>query len=95
MTIKQFCRSVFLAQQGSISSKRICGVIGWFVCLGVLIYCTIYVIEAPAMIDTIIISSSALLGVDSIANIWKNHTQQNRTSGNRRAKDNGINYKQV
>ena len=71
MTIRQFCKSIFLAQQGSISSKRICGVIGWFVCLGILIYCTIAVIQAPVMIDTIIISSTALLGVDSIANIWK------------------------
>ena len=26
MTIRQFCKSIFLAQQGSISSKRICGV---------------------------------------------------------------------
>lgn len=71
MTIRQFCKSIFLAQQGSISSKRICGVIGWFVCLGILIYCTIAVIQAPVMIDTIIISSTALLGVDSITNIWK------------------------
>lgn len=71
MTVRQFCKSIFLAQQGSISSKRICGVIGWFVCLGILIYCTIAVIQAPVMIDTIIISSTALLGVDSITNIWK------------------------
>lgn len=71
MTIRQFCKSIFLAQQGSISSKRICGVTGWFVCLGILIYCTIAVIQAPVMIDTIIISSTALLGVDSITNIWK------------------------
>ena len=71
MTVRQFCKSIFLAQQGSISSKRICGVIGWFVCLGILIYCTIAVIQAPVMIDTVIISSTALLGVDSIANIWK------------------------
>ena len=71
MTVRQFCKSIFLAQQGSISSKRICGVMGWFVCLGILIYCTIAVIQAPVMIDTIIISSTALLGVDSITNIWK------------------------
>ena len=71
MTTKQFLKSIFLNQPNSISSKRICGVIGWFVCLGILIYCTIAVIQAPVMIDTIIISSTALLGVDSIANIWK------------------------
>ena len=77
MTVRQFCKSIFLAQQGSISSKRICGVIGWFVCLGILIYCTIAVIQAPVMIDTIIISSTALLGVDSITNIWKKPPDDN------------------
>lgn len=71
MTVRQFCKSIFLAQQGSISSKRICGVIGWFVCLGILIYCTIMVIQAPVMVDSIVIASTTLLGVDSIVNIWK------------------------
>lgn len=94
MTVRQFCKSIFLAQQGSISSKRICGVLGWFVCLGVLVYCTIMVIQAPVMIDTIIISSTALLGVDSITNIWKKPQQNNRTFGNHQ-NDDGINYKQV
>lgn len=71
MTTKQFLKSIFLNQPGSISSKRICGVIGWFICLGILIYCTIMVIQAPVMIDSIVIASTTLLGVDSITNIWK------------------------
>ena len=71
MTTKQFLKSIFLNQPGSISSKRICGVIGWFICLGILIYCTIMVIQAPVMVDSIVIASTTLLGVDSIANIWK------------------------
>lgn len=71
MTTKQFLKSIFLNQPNSISSKRICGVLGWLLCLGVLGYCTYNEIQAPVMIDTIIISSTALLGVDSITNIWK------------------------
>lgn len=77
MTTKQFLKSIFLNQPGSISSKRICGVIGWFICLGILIYCTIMVIQAPVMIDSIVIASTALLGVDSITNIWKKPPDDN------------------
>lgn len=71
MTTKQFLKSIFLNQPNSISSKRICGVLGWLLCLGVLGYCTYKEIQAPVMIDSIVIASTTLLGVDSIANIWK------------------------
>lgn len=71
MTIAQTVKSIFLAQSNTISSKRVCGVLGWLISLGVLIYCTISKIQAPVMIDTIVISSTALLGVDSITGIWK------------------------
>lgn len=71
MTIKQFFKSIFLNQPNSISSKRICGVLGWLLCLGVLGYCTYKEIQAPVMVDTIVVTSAALLGVDSIMNIWK------------------------
>lgn len=71
MTTKQFFKSIFLNQPNSISSKRICGVLGWLLCLGVLGYCTYKEIQAPVMVDSIVIASTTLLGVDSIANIWK------------------------
>ena len=71
MTTKQFLKSIFLNQPNSISSKRICGVLGWLLCLGVLGYCTFKQVQAPVMIDSIVIASTTLLGVDSIANIWK------------------------
>lgn len=70
MTTKQFLKSIFLNQPNSISSKRICGVLGWLLCLGVLGYCTYKEIQAPVMIDSIVIASTTLLGVDSITNIW-------------------------
>ena len=77
MTTKQFLKSIFLNQPNSISSKRICGVLGWFLCLGVLGYCTYKDIQAPVMVDTIVITSAALLGVDSIMNIWKRPPDDN------------------
>lgn len=77
MTAKQFLKSIFLNQPNSISSKRICGVLGWLLCLGVLGYCTYKDIQAPVMVDTIVITSAALLGVDSIMNIWKKPPDDN------------------
>ena len=77
MTTKQFLKSIFLNQPNSISSKRICGVLGWLLCLGVLGYCTYKEIQAPVMIDTIVVTSAALLGVDSVTNIWKKHPDDN------------------
>lgn len=77
MTIKEVIKSIFLAQDNTISSKRVCGVLGWIISLGVLIYCTLYNIQAPVMIDSVIIASTTLLGVDSITNIWK-RPRQNR-----------------
>lgn len=68
-------KEIFTAPSGMMSSKRISGVAGIIVCLGVLIYCTIKVIEAPALADTVLLTSSGLLGVDSVASIWKKHGQ--------------------
>ncbi|MDD7755230.1 MAG: hypothetical protein PUJ51_12115 [Clostridiales bacterium] len=33
-----------LDAKSSVSSKRFCGVLGWLVSIGVIIYCTIHVI---------------------------------------------------
>lgn len=60
-----------------VSSKRVCGILGWLVACGVLIYCAIMTIQAPLMIDTFLVCSTALLGVDSVTGIFKkfNNTQ--------------------
>lgn len=77
MTTKQFLTSIFLNQPNSISSKRICGTLGWLLCLVILGYCTFKQVQAPVMIDSIVIASTTLLGVDSIANIWKDNRDSN------------------
>lgn len=66
---------MFTAHSGT-SSKRICGTFGWVITVGVLIYCTIKCIQAPTFIDTFIIASTALLGVDSVTGIWKDKTDR-------------------
>ncbi len=75
--MKQFIKSIFLAQKGSISSKRVCGVIGWIICLLICIYCTVKVIQAPVLADSILIGSATLMGVDSVTGIWKNKKDTN------------------
>lgn len=77
MTTKQFLTSIFLNQPNSISSKRICGALGWLLCLVILGYCTFKQVQAPVMIDSIVIASTTLLGVDSIMNIWKRPPDDN------------------
>ena len=72
MKIGEIIKSILSSATGSISSKRLCGIIGWLVCLGIGIYCTINIIQAPMLIDSILIGSAALLGVDSVTGIWKN-----------------------
>lgn len=67
-----FLKQVFTSHSG-VSSKRLCGVVGWFVCLGVLIYCAVNVIQAPLMIDTVLLCCMGLLGIDSVTSIWKKY----------------------
>ena len=41
-----FLKGMVTSHSG-ISSKRVCGVLGWIVAIVVLLYCTIHVIQAP------------------------------------------------
>lgn len=54
MKFTTFLKEMVTSESG-ISSKRICGVIGWIVCLGILIYCTIAAVQAPIMIDDVLL----------------------------------------
>ena len=69
-----------LDSKSSVSSKRFCGVLGWLVCIGVLIYCTVSVIQAPEITEFFLLSVVGLLGVDSITGIWKNSKNKNRSN---------------
>lgn len=60
-----------VTSHSGISSKRVCGVVGWVVAMAVLIYCTIMCIQAPLMIDTVLLCCMGLLGIDSATGIWK------------------------
>ena len=73
--VQTFLKQMITSHSG-ISSKRVCGVIGFVAVLFVLIYCTVQCIQAPAMIDTFIYAICLLLGIDSVTGIWKNFEKQ-------------------
>ena len=60
-----------IESHSGVSSKRVCGFLGWMVCLGIIIYCTINNIEAPEIVSNIIYACLGLLGIDSVTGIWK------------------------
>lgn len=70
--MKKFIKEMLSGFSGRISSKRVCGVIGWFCCLISFLYCTVEGIQAPVMVDYLLLSCMGLLGVDSVTSIWKN-----------------------
>lgn len=63
----------------SVSSKRFCGVIGWLFSIVIILYCTIFVIQAPTIMEVFLLSVVGLLGVDSVTNIWKSEQNQQKT----------------
>lgn len=68
--IKEYIKLIITSNSG-ISSKRVCGVLGFLVIAFTLIYCAICGLQAPEMIDTFIWAVCMLLGIDSITDIWK------------------------
>lgn len=69
--MKDFLVKLITAHTG-ISSKRVCGVLGFLVIIFILLYCTICTIQAPLIIEPFIYAVCMLLGIDSITGIWKN-----------------------
>lgn len=84
-------KTMFLANSGGLSSKRVCGVLGWIVCLGIAIYCTITVVQAPLILETILWCCMGLLGIDSITGIWKKFERHDKPKQNKadNEEDNG------
>lgn len=70
MKLKEFIIKMFCSNAG-VSSKRVCGFIGWSVVMGLAIYSTIYNKTMPTQTDTILFCVVGLLGVDSVTSIWK------------------------
>lgn len=81
MTFIEFISKIFQSRSG-VSSKRICGFLGWMVCIGICIYCTVCAIPAPEIVEMLFICSSSLLGIDSITGIWKKEIKSGKHDQN-------------
>lgn len=68
--MKDYILKIFKSHSG-VSSKRVCGVLGFIVCLCIATYCTIKTEEAPKITDTILLCCMGLLSVDSVTGVWK------------------------
>lgn len=73
-----FLKQIITSHSG-ISSKRVCGVIGFVAILFVLGYCTIFKVQAPTMIDTFIYAICLLLGIDSVTGIFYNRNNESES----------------
>lgn len=73
--IKEYLILMITSHSG-ISSKRVCGVLGFLVIMFVIVFCTIAQIQAPIIIETFIWAVCALLGIDSITGIWKDFKKE-------------------
>ena len=67
-------QSIFMAKSGGFSSKRICGVVGFLVCIGIFIAAFILEKEVPTFGDMVIVTSASLIGVDAFRGIFSRQT---------------------
>ena len=68
---KKYLRLIITSHSG-ISSKRVCGLLGFLVITFVIAFCTVCNLQAPVIVEPFIWAVCALLGRDSITGIWKN-----------------------
>lgn len=69
--MKDFIKQVLSSASGSLSSKRLCGIAGFFVILVIYIYSAITGKQMPECTESIFYGICLLLGVDSITSIFK------------------------
>lgn len=60
-----------ITSHSGISSKRVCGVLGFLVIMFVIIFCAVQSVQAPIILETFIWAVCMLLGIDSVTGIWK------------------------
>ena len=74
--MKRSLRTIFIANSGDLSSKRVCGVFGILIVSCIAIGCTIAGTQAPLIVTDLLYAATALLGVDSVTNIWKRNDSE-------------------
>ena len=81
--IKEYLRLMITSHSG-ISSKRVCGVLGFLVISFVIVFCAIAQTQAPVIIEPFIWAVCMLLGIDSVMGPfyqkYKNGKQDNNSA---------------
>lgn len=62
---KDFIKLMITSHSG-ISSKRVCGVLGFLVIMFIMIFCSVQGMQAPSIMETFVWAVCLLLGIDSI-----------------------------
>lgn len=65
INMKDFLIKMITSHSG-VSSKRVCGILGFLIIIVVLLYCTITHTQAPVMIEPFTYVVCLLLGIDSV-----------------------------
>ena len=63
-------KSIFQANSGGFSSKRVFGALGMIICLGLLIAAFITQKALPDFTEIVYITSASLLGLDNVTGIF-------------------------
>lgn len=66
----KWIKSIFSAEKGSVSSKRVMGVLAWLVVLVCYGVCSYRGQQLPDCTDFIVTTASAMLGIDSVAKMF-------------------------
>ena len=64
-------KTIFQANSGGFSSKRVFGALGMLICLGLLIAGFITEKPIPDFAELIYVTSASLLGLDNVTDIFK------------------------
>lgn len=74
--MKKICEylRLMITSHSGISSKRVCGVLGFLIVSFILVFCAIKEIQAPTMLEPFIYIICALLGIDSIMTPFSKNT---------------------
>ena len=64
-------RTIFQANSGGFSSKRVFGALGMTICLVLLVVAFIMNKEVPDFAELVYITSASLMGLDNVTDIFK------------------------
>ena len=69
-------RTIFQANSGGFSSKRVFGALGMLICLALLIASFVMERPIPDFAELVYVTSASLLGLDNVTDIFKKNVNK-------------------